>query len=283
MVRIGSIAILVISVFLMIRGISETWKNKPGTLPVSTKIQQKEAPENVPEDITFNPQVPAILPDFKGGYLFNPERTLVEEAEPKDSQLDTDMMASQDGVQTDVNGVTYSGAIITDTFRWAIITYTAAPPETDNKKSPARRPRARKPSSTTTETTKVMEGDMVGGYKVASIEEEKIVFSNSEETIEKFIYDPDKNRAKPPTRTVEIQKPPRPGSPTGVAPSAPVAPVKPATAQMPAQTPRVSRTTTGRRLVVSRKPPTRPDTSKVSRRRRTVGSPVSGSPPIPGH
>lgn len=290
MIRTGSIIILILSVFFMIKGISETWKSGLASPPDVTKKQQEVTPEKAEPELTFNPVVPQVLPDLKSGYLFNAERLLAE-VDKKDVELQTDMLASEEGVKTNIDDVTYSGALITDTFRWAIITYSAAPlsAKVDKKKRTSRRRRGRRPASKTTETTKVMEGDFVGGYKVASIESDRIIFSKAGETVEKYIYDPNKNRAKPPSRKVTAAKiPARPGVPSGVSnPFAASAPSSKLAAKRPRKMVATRRITTGRRLVVSRKPPARPNTSRVSRRRRPSGGavgvpPVSG-PPIPGH
>jgi hypothetical protein len=287
MIRIGSIIILFITVFLMIRGISVTWNNKPVSEPIEAGTQLDPGAVLVPEDLVVNPQVPTIIPQFKQGYLFNEARLLEEEKEEGPKPEEENLAGNDLGIKTDINSVIFSGSIITDTFRWAIVTYSTAPPpkaKAAGKKSRSSRRKKRTTAKTTTETTKLMEGDLLSGYKVAAIDPDKIVFSKGEEIVEKFIYDPNKKRAKPAasSRAAKVPAKPRPGA--AGAPPVPPAPMAPKSVNAPGakKTTTAKRPTTARRLVVSRKPPPKPDTSRVSRRRRAGGSSVGAPPGGPG-
>lgn len=294
MIRYGAIALLFLSVFLMIRGISETWKNK--ALPSST-VTGKQSPlgESVGEDIIFNPTLSPDMPDFKVGYLFNEQRVLEEDKGPAPVPEEENLAGNDLGIQTNINETTYSGAIIGDTFKKAIITFTPAPEPAATKGKTSRlsrRTQTPKKSSGALQTTQLEEGDLISGYKVASIGPDKIVFTKAEEVIEKYIYDPNKKRAQPVSRAQPATiEPPRPmdGAPAAPQPTqttqstpAAAATQQPASAETPGrQTVTARQPSTARRLVVSRKPPARPDTSRVSRRRSSSSSIPSapGGPP----
>ncbi len=196
MTRYGAIAILVLSVFLMIRGISETWEDR--TMPSSEVSRKPPSPgKNIVGDIVFNPTVSANQSEFKDGYLFNPQRALA---------LETGLAAGEDnlagnnvGIQTNIHQTTFSGAIITDSFKKAIITYTSVAVTKTQKNYPSvlsRRSKVPAKLQTTIKTTQLMEGNLISGYTVTSIEADKIVFTKKGEIIEKYLYDPNKERLK---------------------------------------------------------------------------------------
>jgi len=293
MARIAVIGVLFISVFLMIRGISETWKNRliPESELVPTPIsQQQDSSVNLQpeEQLSFNPEVPLVLPDFNASYLFNEDRELegdegkAEEVDPADSLPP----ANDLGIKTDIEAVTYSGSIIGDNFKVAIISYTpdrtaktTASEQNKSKASPSRRrsSRAKTPSRNSTEYARIKEGDMLSGYLVAAIDPDKIVFRKGQEApIEKYIYDPDKKRQTP-SRSSSSLRPsaatprPRPtGSTSGRTTTSTGEKILKVKSNLPT-----------RQNVTTRQPPPKPDTSRVSRRRRSTVTPPSGLPTIP--
>lgn len=299
MVRLGGIIVLFISVVMMVKMIAETWEDK--TVPINGTVkQQKKISEDLPDDIRFNPPVPPTMPDFKTGYLFNEDRQIEEEKEapqePEEENLDSDDI----GIATDINEVTYSGAIITETFKRAIITYSPAPQQQAKSERPTSG-RIKKIASrgrASLENTQLSEGDLISGYKVASILENKIVFRKGEETVEKYIYDPDKKRAQPVRSSapkLATGAPPRPqqqttaGSPA-TPPSSSVLGkdastdnnLHTETPQTRTPAPVARRPTATRRLIISRTPPPKPDTSRVSRRRRASSPADSMEQNLPG-
>jgi len=277
MIRLGSIILLSISVIFMIKTVSDTWDNKPSFEQVFEEQKQDEAPIVVEENPVSTPQIQTTIPDLNIGYLFNEARLLEEKTEAGPSPSKDDLEGGDTGIKTDINSVTYSGSVITDSFRKAIVTYTAAPQPktsvTDKKARSSRRKKRVVPRRTSKATLMLMEGELIGGYKVTAIAPDKIVFSKGEEVIEKNIYDQNKKRviSRAPSKVAKMPTRPRPtADPAGMAP-----PVRKTVAATPASTiSKAKRPASTRKLVVSRKPAPKPDTSRVSRLRRSRGSSV---------
>jgi hypothetical protein len=260
MIRYGAIILLFLSIFLMIREISETWNDS--TIPTSGAHAQQPDPasEGTDRDLVFNPAVPQNLPDFKNGYLFNEQRSLRDETEPAQGVAEDNLDKNDLGIQTNINDATFTGAIITDSLKKAILTYrpTSEPiaQQRGGPRAPLRRTIPNK-SQGGLETTQLKEGDLISGYKVSSIEPDKIVFTKGEEVIEKHLYDSGKTRIHPAARgTQGNQQPQRPrpdadGESSASGTSG--APTSTRTAQIPPRQINASpRQRPARRLVVSR-------------------------------
>jgi len=258
MIRLTIAAILFISLFVMMRGISTVLRES--NLPEAAVVSQKAAPAPVlPGKVISQPTVPEVLPDLKSGYLFNAERQLAGEVKKNGAGEGNDL-----GIQTDIQAVVYSGSIIGDTFRQAII----AVPGAKGMISKAKSLRWRKTSrpSANSKSIRVKEGDVLSGYTVVDISPDKIVFEKGAEKVEKLLYDPDKQRSVPGRQTA-VHNHGR-------------LPARPDVVTRPAGTPT---TPSSRRLVITRKPSTHPDTGKVVRRRRrsTGGRQPIVIPPSP--
>ena len=275
MTRLAIAAILFISLFVMMRGIATTWRGS--NLPESAVVSQRPGPASsaVPKKIIFQPKVPETLPDLKTGYLFNAERLLVGNGTKNGEE---GVAASNDlGIQTDIQAVIYSGSIIGDTFRQAILAVPSAKSAVHSVRSFRWRKTSR--PSTNIKNIRVKEGDVLSGYTVAAISPEKIIFEKGAEKVEKLLYDPDKKRVVPSRQTRTGSR--FPARPDVVAKPAGTPSSRPSALQR--QAIRIPTPATRRRLIVTRKPPTMPDTSKVVRRRpRSLGGTKSiDIPPMP--
>ncbi len=263
MIRLSVVAILFISVFVMMQNIESSWRGKD--IAVETGAKKESAPAPVYSKVALQPQVPGVLPDLKPGYLFNQDRLLEGEASNKEGDSAQDELADVNfSIQADMNEVVFSGAIIGESESVAIISFPAARKTIRSSRSSKRQRR----SSKSMENARLTEGDVIDGYTVVDIFTDKIVFSKGEEQIEKYLYDPNKKR------TAVSRKPSR--ASRGPARMAPPVPTAGKTSSRTQKT--VSRTAT-KKMVVERKPPEKPDTSKVSRRKRVTGSQLTPAMP----
>ncbi len=271
MMRLIIAAVLFVSLFAMMRGVSTTWRENRLSAPVVVKKTAKLlATDNIPPEKTASqPVVPGKLPDLKAGYLFNADRLLVGDGDRKKAE---DLAAGNDlGIQADIKSVVYSGSIIGYNLRQAIIVVPGAKKGQAAKRRSIRRRKSSFRGNKNIQNVRVKEGDLLSGYTVASISPEKIVFKKGNEQVEKLLYDPDKKRTAP------SQQSRRPTPHTQVVARPARTPPSPVSKQF------FSRPVSGRRLVVPRRPPARPDTSRVARRGRRSGSlnsPVA-TPPVP--
>ena len=93
----------------------------------------------------------------------------------------------------------YVGSIIVGDLRKGMVSFSLK----EETKVPAARLRRgrpvprRLPPKTTMENATVEEGEDFYGFKVSSVQPEKILFSKNGTTIEKPLYDPNKQRAEP--------------------------------------------------------------------------------------
>jgi len=273
--RLAIAAILFISVFAMMRNISSTWRENRLPVPVVAKktggivAPGTASPVGISKSLT-----PSSLPDLKVGYLFNADRLLVGE-EGKNVH---NLAAGNDlGIQADIKTVTYSGSIIGDSLKQAII---VVPGVKQSRASKTRSVRRRKTSSRQKNIQNVLvkEGDLLSGYTVASISAERIIFEKGNEKIVKLLYDPHKKRTSP-TRQARISRRSAARSefvarPAGTPPAVRSSIIR-------RQITRSVRPASGRRLVVPRRPPAKPNTSRVARRGRRGSSLPVATPPMP--
>ncbi len=268
MIRLAIAAVLFISVFGMMGGVATTWReNRLADLAsVAVRKSVAKAPVSVASGGEIvQPSVPAVLPDLKTCYLFNANRQLDAAGL---SGKDAELAAGNDlGVQVDMKTVIYSGSIIGDNITQAIITVSGAKESSGRRMISFGKKRSLAKSSNI-KNLRVKEGDVLSGYTVASIAPEKIVFEKGIERVEKLLYDPGKKRV-PPSKQSRITRR-LPARPVGVS-RAGVSALS--SSRLPAvqrQARSVTGTTVGRRLVIPRRPPAKPDTSRVARRGRRV-------------
>lgn len=224
--RLAVIIGLVLSLLLLGKAALQSWQKIE--IPTSTRevlpLKAPAAPER--QGIAVNPQVPVLMPDLNAGYLFNVQRSFSEqegeEASPGES-------ADEPSSQVNMDTLVYTGSIIIGHLRKGLVSFALQ----EEGPSPApiqRRGRymARRPVPKTTEQQEMVnEGEDFYGFKVASVQPDRILFTKSGSSIEKMLYDPNKERKAagspniPPTagrgnaaqRAPEV---PRPG-PTGPA------------------------------------------------------------------
>ncbi|MFW8600123.1 hypothetical protein ACOHYD_01375 [Desulfobacterota bacterium M19] len=266
-------AVLFITVFVMIRGIATTWRQNKMAEPAAA-VRRAGKPV-MPHSTAALPSAPAspaaaALPNLEKGYLFNPERSLTGIDNTTAEKLNA---ANDLGIQTDISKVSYTGSIIGDKFKVAILTIPAPRtrfrPSPQNRFSPLNRFRPPRNHSAV-KNIRVKEGELLSGYKVTAITPEKIIFEKDGDKVEKLLYDPDKKR----NYTFHGRQ-----TPHFVRPAE--SPLVPVNRTNPIR-PRVQTTgrSSGRRLIITRRPPVKPDTSRVARRRRARSIPAA-APPMP--
>ncbi len=170
----------------------------PPALPAVEK--KKDVPmRNTVKDVAFYPSVPSPLPDLNQGYLFNEERFLqgeVEAVAEEEAESGTEL-------SVDIDTVEYAGSIIIGDMRKGLISYAA-------KQAPvAAKIKVRSRSPVRIKSRKyaqLLAGDSLSGYKVVSVEPDKMVFVKGTETIEKMLHDPEKVRLAPPPVAKKIQR-----------------------------------------------------------------------------
>lgn len=234
MLRISIIIALIVSMFLTLRGVEGNFREN--ILPETAKQEEKQTAVIYESDkLDYYPPDPDVMPDLLDGYIFNQERLLEEEIEEEVPEED---VTPQAAAIEDFEQVQYSGSVIMESQRLALIKFPEAPPpeekENDLKRRrpghrrlPVKSARSQK-SSGGLKNIRVKQGEMFKGFLVAEIAPEMIVFERGEEKIVKYLYDKNKERtvAKPsPSRNEEkpIAKLVPPGTPAvpGVPPTAP--------------------------------------------------------------
>lgn len=320
MMRPALILILLLTTAIMMRGVASDWRQGQ-ILPTEGPAKKSspapaEAVVPLPQVKDLQPTVPGILPDLKEGYLFNPERTLVEEKPQATKEETASTEIKEFGVDASIDEVTYEGSIIADAFSQAIIIYPGGAKKTKEPPQPASRSsrKAAAPqASGGDEHARLEVGDMLDGYELTEILPAKLIFSKGEEKVEKLLHDPDKKRIDAPRASGPMAGPPRPqqqgqggppsrqggiqsttigggsapapapgtvANPSHPAPPLPAAasrPNLPPGASSPAEAPQMP----VRRMVISRQPSPAPNTNKVLRQsQETVEMPPSpGMPP----
>lgn len=169
---------------------------------------EKEASATLVKNLLF-PEVPTSIPDLTQGYLFTEERTLEE----------GDMQKAEEEGQTggekavDLAQVFYEGSIIMGENKVAII-ITSALEVAAGPKQPFSFPKkggaGPHPGATVTRHLQLKTGETLGEYVVADILPDKVVFKKGEETIEKLLYDPAKQRV---AAAVPVEQKSPPGQP----------------------------------------------------------------------
>ncbi len=273
MIKLAISAILFITVFVMMRSIATTWRENKIAEPqtAARRINKPVIPPPSAQPPAVTPPAAAALPNLGKGYLFNPERSLTGADNTTAERLNA---ANDLGIRTDISEVTYTGSIIGDNFKVAILTIptpkTRFRPSPQNRFTPRNRFRPPRNRSAV-KNLQVKEGDLLSGYKVTAITPDKIIFEKDGDKVEKLLYDPDKKRHY----TFRGRQTPhfvRPAEPRQV----PVSRTN--TIRPRAQT---TGRSSGRRLIITRRPPIKPDTSRVARRRQAPQSIPTVAPPMP--
>ncbi|MEJ2689548.1 MAG: hypothetical protein P8130_06275 [Deltaproteobacteria bacterium] len=201
--RLVTIIGLVLSFLVLGKGALQSWQAIE--IPKMRGVLQKKRVAATPERQNFevNPKVPVLMPDLNTGYLFNAQRNFTEhEAVEEDLGEDVAIQSSQ----VNMESLVYSGSIILGHLRKGMVSFSLkeeGPPPVSRRRG---RPMApRQISKAAMQTAMVDEGDDFYGFKVDSVQSDRIIFSKNGTTIEKMLYDPNKER------TVAAASPNRPG------------------------------------------------------------------------
>lgn len=163
---------------------------------VKTK-DKKRSPNQI---VQFYPSVPSPLPDLYEGYLFNEERFLENEENMKQV-----VQKAENGTElsVDIKTVFYTGSIIIGDIRKGLISYipkqaAATTKSKITKKTPKKVSKKTSSRQKSIKYAQLVAGDSLSGYKVVSVEADRIVFQKGPETLEKMLYDSEKKRIAPP-------------------------------------------------------------------------------------
>lgn len=140
-----------------------------------------------PAKVVLYPPVPDVLTDLNEGYLFNIDRAF-EEIES----------GSAPSSAVDLTEVFYAGSLIIGEMHKGLITYQDKGPASRRPVSPKRgATQLRRPSVQAVYKHKQLAlGEKFMGYNVDKIEKDRIVFKKDDDVVEKFLYDPSKQRGK---------------------------------------------------------------------------------------
>lgn len=179
---------LLLSLFLLVGSITTTLWPEAG--PVDT-VMHRQQPSAAAEkrNLDFYPPLPTKLPDLNAGYIFNPFRQL--------GDADTGDGPAEPTVEAIMDAVTYVGSVISGKQRIGIIAYTV--PD-DNQRPGAvirgwRQP-VKAPPHAENKHAQLAPGEIFGGYTVAEVLPDRIVFKKNGLTVEKLL-DVDKKRDAP--------------------------------------------------------------------------------------
>ncbi len=195
MVKVIASVILTLSFLLLLREAFISVPTEDGVDGGPAVGKSKRHPV-VPQEksVPFYPPVPTVLPDLNLGYLFNAERFLPGEKDSAASAEEAGEAGTE--VTVDIETVFYAGSIIAGDVRKGLIVYPAlAGPATPVKKG---EPVAAASSQKPRKYAQLAPGDTVSGYSVVAVEADRLVLQKGEETIEKLLNDPKKERIAPP-------------------------------------------------------------------------------------
>jgi hypothetical protein len=230
MLRILVILLLFVSFLFLARGVVNSWRENP--IPPPPGIQEEQTPvPDIQVPIDLSSPVPQPLPDLHKGYVFNVDRLFEEKVEPEEGEA-KEGKSIDDDMYIDIDSVSYTGSIISESTHKAIVSYSPAQPRGFAARRRTTRGSIRPSAPGRTGTSSSIKyatletGDVFNGYKVISIDPEKIVFERDDEKIEKLLYDPEKKRLPAKAWKTIAERPPRGQPPRGQAP--PRAPQAPA-------------------------------------------------------
>ncbi|MBU4262012.1 MAG: hypothetical protein KKC76_09085 [Proteobacteria bacterium] len=155
------------------------------------------------KNVIFYPPLPAALPDFNKGYLFNEER-MIEGATGDDNNGDGTEEDTA-GLNVDMDTVFYAGSIIIGEIHKCLVTYPSPKAAPLNKKITARQAA---PTARERNYAQLAVGESFSGYTIVEVEPDRIVFQKGSETIEKMLNDPKKTRIAAPPPPKEMPKNP---------------------------------------------------------------------------
>jgi hypothetical protein len=208
---------LLLTLVVLARGALQSWKEIE--IPPMPEIGDNKKATSLAErqPLELNPQVPVLMPDLHAGYLFNQQRLLAESAEEESPAGDS--MGEEASIPVNMDTLTYSGSIIIGNVRKGMVSFS-----TGETGTPALQSRRRTPPRAVTgklEYKTVSEGEAFYDFVVAQILPDKIVFSRGGATVEKLLYDPQKERKKVARTMTPGSRVPLPGQPRRAVPGQP--------------------------------------------------------------
>jgi hypothetical protein len=186
MLRLFLVLGLLLSLFILVGGMTATWREEP-VPPVEE--MEKTPPRTVTDrrQPEFYPPVPGRLPDLNKGYIFNEARVLVDEKEGEG--------AAELVVDTTLDEAAYIGSVIKGQRRIGIVSYTeksGAPPRAVTRGRPVMAAPVGE-----SKHIQLAPGETFGGYTVAEVLPDRIVFAKNGRTMEKLL-NVDKERKQAP-------------------------------------------------------------------------------------
>lgn len=193
--RLVAIIGLVFSLLVLGESALQSWRITE--LPNIPEVSQKRRVSPVPERqaVAVNPHVPALMPDLNTGYLFNKQRSNTAQG---GEDATSGGPASLGSSPVDMDTLVYAGSIIIDNLRRGMVSFSLKSGPgvpADLHRLPGRRPMVARPTPKAgMQYATVNQGDDFYGFKVASVQPDKIIFVKSGTQIKKMLYDPNKKR-----------------------------------------------------------------------------------------
>ncbi len=218
MVKPAITAILALLCLVLVKANIDTFRTAPPALETEIKSSKGGAKRISPiQPLNLNPKTNRQLPDLSSGYLFNTARFLAKDAR-------TSPTGTGYGQNIRIDDVVFSGAILGDGYKKALVSYSPGPQAT--ARTVRSGPKTQAPSGQ--QTILLAEGDQLGGYTVKEIAADFILFVKGSDTIKKLLFDPDKKRqqVKPQPTSSSAPKKINPGVPPArrVTPASPTRP-----------------------------------------------------------
>lgn len=196
MVKTAIIALLTLLGLLLFKANIDTFRGASS----SHETELVQAPKGGSKKISpqpplnLNPTKHPQLPDLSAGYLFSAERFLAKDARQS-------KMGKGYGQNIRMEDVFFSGAILGEGYKKAIVSYTLGQQPTNRAIRPGSNTRTQHASRP--ESVQLEVGDQLGGYTVKEITSDFISFMKGSDIIQKTLFDPDKKRPlltpRPPT------------------------------------------------------------------------------------
>lgn len=202
MVKTSIIVLLSVLSLLLCKANIDTFRMTSSSLKNEINHVQKESSKkSTPPPLNLNPKVEPQLPDLNKGYIFNAQRFLAKDSRPSKAGKGYDQNIR-------IDDVVFSGALLGEGYKKALVTYPLAPKPTSRAIRPGG-PQAQPPSGRS-ETAQLEIGDQLGGYTVKEITSDFISFIKGSDTIKKTLFDPDKTRRLSTPRPQTSSEPTKP-------------------------------------------------------------------------
>jgi hypothetical protein len=179
---------LLLSFLLLAASMMTTWREEPvPAVEVAEKTRSGMAAER--RKLNFYPPVPARLPDLNKGYIFNEPRYLADEKSEEGVEAAADATLDE---------VSYIGSVISGERRIGIIAYAEKNPAQQLRVGGRGRP-LNVANQVENKHVRVVPGETFGGYTVAEVLPDRLLFEKDGMKIEKLLA-ADKERKPPPAQ-----------------------------------------------------------------------------------